>query len=185
LLKKELHFIKVLVILFTFSLPLLALNKESFFLLPKEKDYALSEIIRHIDLAQKNINIAIYSFTNKTIAKKLKNAAARGVNIEIIFDDKSTRKKGNRSKLHYLAKYKNIKTYRLKGKLSKNRKYSGIMHMKVAIIDNKYTISGSANWSNSAFSINYEVLSIRKNYAIAKKFNKYFQELKKRATLFK
>ncbi len=175
---------RILVILFTFSISLTALDKESFFLLPKEKEIALSEIIKHIDLAKKNINIAIYSFTNKKIAKKLKNAAARGVKIEIIFDDKSTRKKSGRSKLYYLAKYKNIKTYRLKGKRSKNNKYNGIMHMKVAIIDNKYTISGSANWSNSAFSINYEVLSIRKNYAIAKKFNKYFQELKKKATKF-
>ncbi len=182
--KKKLHLIKIILILFTFSLPLSALNKENFFLLPKERENALSEIIKHIDLAKKNINIAIYSFTNKVISKKIKNAAARGVKIEIIFDDRSTRKKGNKSTIYYLAKYKNIKTYRLKGKLSKNKKYNGIMHMKVAIIDNKYTIYGSANWSNSAFSINYEILSIRKNYAIAKKFNRYFQELKKIATPF-
>ncbi len=185
MLKKKLHFLNILLILFTLSLPVSALDKESFFLLPKEKESALKEIIKHIDLAKKNINIAIYTFTNKIIAKRLKNAAARGVKIEIIFDDKSTRKKSSRSKIYYLTKYKNIKTYRLKGKLSKNRKYNGIMHMKVAIIDNKYTISGSANWSNSAFSINYEVLSIRKNYAIAQKFNKYFQELKKKATLYR
>ena len=53
--------------------------------------------------------------------------------------------------LSYLAKYKNIKTYRLKGLLSKNKKYSGIMHIKMAVIDKKIVIFGSANWTYSAF----------------------------------
>ncbi len=160
-------------------------SKEKFFLLPKESDIALKMLYKKIDLSQKSIHISIYSFTHKKIAKKLKNAARRGVKIEIIFDAKSTKSQQARSMLPYLAKYKNITVYKLKGKLAKNRKYHGIMHMKMAVIDSKTVIFGSANWTYSAFSNNYELLYITQNYAIAKKFEKYFKRLKKVATRYR
>jgi len=172
----------LLLIMMSFSSPLSA--KEEFFMLPKERDDALAAIIRKIELAKSSIHISIYNFTHKKIAKKLKNAAKRGVKIEIIFDEKSVKKKQGKSMLYYLAKYKNITAYKLKGKLAKNKKYHGIMHMKMAVIDNKTVIFGSANWTYSAFSNNYELLYITQNYAIAKKFNKYFHLLKKEANLF-
>ncbi len=160
-------------------------SKEQFFLLPKEKEKALTSLCKKIDLAASSIHISIYSFTHKKIAKKLKNAAKRGVKIEIIFDEKSTKSKQGKSMLPFLAKYKNITVYRLKGKLAKNRKYHGIMHMKMAVIDNKTVIFGSANWTYSAFSNNYELLYITRNYAIAKKFEKYFKDLKQSSTLYR
>ena len=54
--------------------------------------------------------------------------------------------------------------------LSKNKKYSGIMHIKMAVIDKKIVIFGSANWTYSAFSKNYETLFVSKDYAMAKKY---------------
>jgi len=160
-------------------------SKEQFFLLPKEKDFALKSIYKKIDLAKSTIHISIYSFTHKKIAKRLRNAAKRGVKIEIIFDEKSTKSQQGKSMLPYLAKYKNITVYKLKGKLSKNRRYHGIMHMKMAVIDKKTVIFGSANWTYSAFSNNYELLYITQDYAIAKKFNNYFKRLKKISTLYR
>jgi len=160
-------------------------SKEKFFLLPQERDLALKNIYKSIDLAHSSIYISIYNFTHKNIAKKLKNAAKRGVKIEIIFDQKSIKLKQGKSMLYYLAKYKNITVYKLEGKLSKNKRYHGIMHMKMAVIDNKIVIFGSANWTYSAFSNNYELLYINQNYAIAKKFNNYFKSLKRESTLYK
>ncbi len=177
----------LLLIMIGFSTPALAQNNahEQFYLLPKEKDEALKNIIKKINQAKLSIHISIYNFTHKKIAKALKKAAKRGVKIEIIFDEKSVKKKQGKTVLYYLAKYKNITVYTLKGKLSKKKKYHGIMHMKMAVIDNKIVIFGSANWTYSAFSNNYELLYIEKSYAIAKKFEKYFQQLKKRATLYR
>ncbi len=158
---------------------------ENFFLLPNENINALAAINKKIDTASSTISISIYSFTHKKIAKKLRNAAKRGVKIEIIFDAKSTKNKQGKSMLPYLAKYNNIIVYKLKGKRAKSKKYSGIMHMKMAVIDHKTVIFGSANWTYSAFSNNYELLYITRNYAIAKKFERYFDILKKRATRYR
>ncbi len=174
----------LLLIMIAFSSPLSA-KKEQFFILPQDKDQALNQMLKKIDLAKSTIHISIYSFTHKKIAKRLKNAAKRGVKIEIIFDEKSTKSQQGKSMLPYLAKYKHITVYKLQGKLSKNKRYHGIMHMKMAVIDHKTIIFGSANWTYSAFSNNYELLYITQDYAIAKKFEKYFQILKKRAKRYR
>lgn len=167
------------------SSTLVSAETENFFLLPKERDSALQQIIQTINTSKNTINISIYNFTHKQIAKAIKKAAKRGVEIEIIFDKKSIQQKQGKSMLTYLAKYKHISVYTLKGKHSKKHNYDGIMHMKMAVIDHKHVIFGSANWTYSAFSKNYELLYITKNYALAKKFESYFKILKKRATLYR
>lgn len=183
--KKLSYFLLLTMLLFSISASANISLKEKFFLLPKEKTSALQNLYKEIDLARSTINISIYSFTHKKIAKKLKNAAKRGVKISIIFDEKSTKSQKGKSMLPYLAKYKNITVYKLKGKLAKSKRYHGIMHMKMAVIDSKTIIFGSANWTYSAFSNNYELLYITRDYAIAKKFEKYFLLLKKRAVLYR
>ncbi len=181
--KKNINFFAIIIVFLTFCSKLPA--KDNFFLLPEQNEQALKTILKSFDQSKKTIKIAIYNFTHKKIAKKLKNVAKKGINIEIILDEHSSETKKDKSMIGYLAKYKNITMYQLKGKLSKSKKYYGKMHMKVAIIDNKTVIFGSANWSYSAFSNNYELLYITKDYAIAKKMSKYFDRLKKRAKVYK
>ena len=159
--------------------------KDNFFLLPKDADLAMNTIIDNIDKTKKTIRITMYNFTNKKIAKRLKSAAKRGVKIEIIFDEKSAKKDKKRSMLYYLAKFKNITVYKLKGKISKNRKYHGIMHQKVALFDHNRIIFGSANWSKSAFGKNYELVYFTKDYKIVKKFDNYFEKMKQKAKKFR
>ena len=177
----------LILIMIALSIPSMAyaVSKEQFFLLPKEKKAALQSIYQKIDTAKTTINLAIYNFTHKDIAKRLKKAAKRGVKIKIIFDEKSVRKKQGKSMLYYLAKYKNIQVYKLKGKLAKSKKHHGIMHMKMAVIDRKTVIFGSANWTYSAFSNNYELLYINEHKEIAKKCEKYFGILLKKAKLYR
>jgi len=171
-----------LIIVFV-SLSITASAKEDFYLLPQDAKPALKAIMSNIDKSKNSIKISIYSFTHKQLAKRLKSAAKRGVKIEIIFDDKTQKK--NKSMLGYLAKYKNITIYKLKGKQSKNKKYYGIMHLKVALFDHNRILFGSANWSKSAFGKNYEVLYFSKDYKLAKKFEKFFEKMKTKSTLFR
>jgi len=159
--------------------------KEDFYLLPKDAKPALKAIMDNIDQSKKSIKITIYNFTHKKIAKRLQSAAKRGVKVEIIFDERSAKTQKKKSMLYYLAKYKNITVYRLKGKISKNRKYYGIMHLKTVLFDHNRILFGSANWSYSAFSKNYELLYITKDYKIAKKFENFFEEMKKKSVMFK
>jgi phosphatidylserine/phosphatidylglycerophosphate/cardiolipin synthase-like enzyme len=160
-------------------------TKNKFYLLPQDNKIALNALYKHIDLAKSSIKISIYTFTHKKIAKHLKKAASRGVKIEIIFDNKQIKSKKAKSMIYYLSKYKNIQSYKLKGLRSKNKKYYGIMHIKMALIDEKITIFGSANWTKTAFTKNYETLMIAKDYALAKKFSKFFDTQKAKAKLFR
>lgn len=130
--------------------------------MPKEGKQALSHLISLIDGAKQNIQISIYSFTNREIAKALKKASSRGVSISIIYD-KSSNFKNPKSTIGYLAKYQNIHACFLEGYSSHNKKYNGLMHQKMAIIDRSVLILGSANWSKNAFENNYETFFMTSN----------------------
>ena len=181
--RKKFKIFYLIIVFVSLSINLFA--KDNFYLLPQDADDALRAIVHNIDTSKKNIKLSIYSFTHKQIAKKIKNAAKRGVKVEIIFDKHQNRKKNKFAMLGYLAKYKNITIYKLHGKLSKNKKYHGIMHIKMALIDDKTVIFGSANWTKSAFSTNYETLFITQNYAIGKKYSKFFEKMKRESKIFK
>ena len=58
------------------------------------------------------------------------------------------------------------------------------MHQKIALIDDKVLILGSANWSYSGFGKNYEVVLILKDKDLAKKYSKFFDYIEKKATKF-
>ena len=155
------------------------------YLLPQDSTKALSTLLESIDHSKKSIKIMIYNFTHKKIAKRLKVAAKRGVKVEIVFDQKNSRADKRRSMLYFLAKYKNIFIYKLKGRYIKEQKRYGIMHLKSAVFDHRRVIFGSANWTYSAFGKNYEMLYVEDNYARAKKFEKFFEKLKRESVPFR
>jgi len=160
------------------------LDANMLYLLPEQNKEALSILLKSIDHSKKSIKITIYNFTHKKIAKRLKAAAKRGVHVEIIFDAKSNRQDKRRSMLYYLAKYRNIDIYQLKGRYIAQQKRYGIMHLKAALFDHRRVIFGSANWTYSAFGKNYEMLYVEDNYGRAKEFERYFKRLKKVAKPF-
>lgn len=153
--------------------------KEEIFLMPKEQKQAINRLIGAFKHAKKEIHVAIYSFTNREIAKSLRDAASRGVKIYLIYDEESNQPSNKNSTIGYLAKLQNINTCTLKGRASKNGKYYGIMHMKLAIVDQKEIFIGSANWSKNAFENSYETLFITDNTAIIQKSLGYFKEMQK------
>lgn len=131
--------------------------ENTLFFMPYEQRVALDSLKSALLNAKDEIKISIYSFTNNEIAKVLRNAAKNGVQIHIIYD-KDSNYKNPTSTIGYLAKYNNISVCLLSGMMAKNKKYDGIMHQKMAIIDKKLLILGSANWSKNAFENNYETL---------------------------
>lgn len=154
---------------------LLSGNDQLYFM-PYEQKNALETLIKTIESSEQNIDISIFSFTNREIAKALKNVARRGVKIRIIYDYESNINNPY-STIGYLSKYNNIKTCLLKGRRAKNDKYNGIMHQKMAIIDTKAIIIGSANWSKNAFENNYELLLKSNDKEIINKAKTYFSKM--------
>ena len=164
-----------------FFLVLFSYAKEVYFT-PKENKKAENRLYYLFTHAKKEIKIAIYTFTNKRLAKALKIAAKKGVKIIIVADKKES--KHRYSIIPRLAILKNFDIYLLSGKKYKTNKKAK-MHVKLSIIDNKYLVTGSANYSYSAFYKNYEYILIHKDKDLINKFNKFFSYLKAIATNYR
>lgn len=151
------------------------LKADQLFILPYENKKALKELIRAIKNAQTKIDIAIYSFTHKDIAKSLRDVASQGIKINIIFNEPE--KSEHNDIMGYLAKYENIHVCTLRGLQSRNKSHYGIMHQKMMIIDDSAIVFGSANWSRNAFENSYETLFISENRNMIEHANIYYKKM--------
>lgn len=121
-----------------------------------------NKIIELIDKSQNNINIAIYSFTDS----KIYNALLKKKNIvKIITDGKQSQ--GQSSKINLLSA-SNVKVC---------KRLSGVMHNKYMIVDNRYVITGSYNWSDNARKTNNENCVVIDDINIAKDYKNNFDKL--------
>ncbi len=107
-------------------------------------------ILEHLDDASKKVLVAVAWFTDTVLFKKLLELQDKGVSVEIII-----------TKHEFNSQSRN--NYRL---IEKNGFFAEIgsddqlMHMKFCVIDYGTVISGSANWSNRAFTVNNEEVTI-------------------------
>lgn len=160
-------------VLFAFSL----LLGRSFYLMPDDGERAEAAVARTLSAAKDEMIIALYTFTNNTLAKEVAKAAGRGVRVTLIVDDKNLRGNPKESKAKELAKLRNVTVLLARGKRSGNGEYDGLMHLKTAVIDRKMVVHGSANWSHSAFNINHELLFIEEDPVLAQQLLKQMQPL--------
>ncbi|WP_231902620.1 phospholipase D-like domain-containing protein [Helicobacter mustelae] len=155
------------------------MGQDRIYFMPYENKEALHALKAVLSSAQKSIHIAIYSFTNKEIAKVLRDQAKKGVKISIIYDQESNLK-DSFSTIGYLGALRNIDVCLLQGLQAHGGKrvHYGIMHQKLVIVDDRIVVLGSANWSKSAFANNYENLFITQQPNIVQKSQFYFQEMR-------
>jgi len=151
----------------------LSFSKEVYFM-PYEGKKAEQRLYNLFTHAKHSIKIIIYTFTNKRLARALKIASKHNVYIEIIADKKEASYR--KSVIYNLAAIKNINIRLLHGIPYKNKKF-GKLHAKVAIIDDNYLVTGSANYTYSAFYKNYEYIIIDDDFSLIKKFNHFFHQL--------
>lgn len=157
------------------------LSADSLYFMPYDAKSAVNALVREIKNAKSEVKIAIYSFTNREIAKAIRDSAKRGVRFRIVFDYRQNND-DSFSQMGYLAKLKNIEVCTLKGR--NNGKYNGIMHNKIAVIDGKVAIFGSANWSKSAFEVNYETMIVSQNRDYVAQMGGYVERMLKECKPF-
>ena len=103
--------------------------------------------------------------THKEFAKSLIKAKNRGVDVKIILDSTNTRPP---SQIDYLRAAKiPVKT----------ENYAGKLHSKSMIVDDKYVIIGSMNFSRSGEDFNDENLLIIEDSELAKFYKNFFNYL--------
>jgi len=128
---------------------------------------ALNLVLKSINSAKTTIRVAAYSFTSKPIALALLNAKNRGVDVQVIADEKSNSRKY--SAVSFLANH-GIPV-RLDGKYP-------IFHHKFIIIDNNSIETGSFNYSQAAATKNAENVLVLWNVPkIANTYNSEWSHL--------
>ena len=136
-----------------------------------------AHILREIELAQKELLVAVYAFTSDDLANAVVQAKKRGVAVQVVidreFDLANERSKGK------LFDAQKIPLRRISGsKSNSGEKDSGLMHQKFAVIDRKIVFAGSYNWTYSAESLNDEnLLLFRDAGPLAEEYRKAFLRL--------
>ena len=128
------------------------------------QDKALKNaVIPLINNAQRYIYIPTFLITDTKTTEALIKAKNRGVEVKIIIDA-----------LNASAKYSKHQLLRDAGILVKTENYAGKMHSKSMIVDDKYTIIGSMNFSYSGENKNDENLIVIENPEITKFYKEFF-----------
>ncbi len=124
------------------------------------------QIIPLLKSAQKYIYVPVFVVTHSGFKQALIDANARGVDIKLIVDATSAS-----------SKYSAVKQLRGNGVSVKTEDRAGKMHMKSIIIDDKYVVLGSMNFTQSGQNYNDENVIIIENSGLAKSFKAEFLHL--------
>lgn len=114
---------------------------------------------REIRRATNSIYIMAFALSDKTIFRSLVDKAAAGVRVYTLFDLELARQKSSLSQV--------LKDHGVSVRISAN---NGQMHHKVVVIDERIVITGSANFSASAFKSNDENIIIFECPPLARAF---------------
>lgn len=132
---------------------------------PKSNTYEKA-IKNLVQSAQNYIYIPIFYLTHKPLAYELIQAHKRGVEIKVILDASAAR---NKYSIH--------EKLRQQGILVKVENFGGKMHNKSMIVDDKYIVSGSMNFTKAGNKKNDENTLVIHNPTLAKQYKTYFLSL--------
>ncbi len=150
--------IKIIALVIYLALPLQTFAKTNIAIINK---YAPT-IVKHIDNANSHIIVVMYLITYKkqypkgpvaNLLNALIRAHKRGVSVEVILDKNNDYRHTGKEDL------KNQNAFNYLKKANINVKYDSLTrttHSKVLVIDKRYVVIGSTNWSYSALVKNHE-----------------------------
>jgi phosphatidylserine/phosphatidylglycerophosphate/cardiolipin synthase-like enzyme len=115
-------------------------------------DYAFSPkggteaaIVKAVDAARSEVDLAMFTFTSSNIMEALKRASARGVTVKLMLF--------SGQKFPF---FKDAKAGRMALRMKDGRQEKGQMHNKFAVLDGRLLINGSFNWTATAENANTE-----------------------------
>ena len=137
-------------------------NNMQIYFSPQDKSIS-NAVLPIIENAKSYIYIPIFVITENRVVEALIKAKQRGVDIRLISDA-----------LNASNKYSKIKVLRANGIPVKIENYAGKMHSKTMIVDDKYSIIGSMNFSKSGETKNDENTIVLENAEAAKYLKRFF-----------
>ncbi len=136
-----------------------------------------SHIVREIGQAKREILVAVYAFTSGDLAWALVKARQRGVKVQVVLDLKFDA--GSKSSKGSFLEQRGLPVRRISGlNTPKQKRRTGLMHQKFAVIDGRVVLTGSYNWTVSANRFNDEnLLLFRDAGPLAEEYRKEFFRL--------
>ena len=126
-------------------------------------------VIKVIDAAQVSVFMAAYGMTSKPIADAMCDAAARGIAVSAVLDDKSNHHGDTKSKRDYMSAC---------GVAVRTDARYPIMHDKFIVVDGQHVETGSFNYTFAAAQRNAEnALVVWNNPLMAGKYTSEFDRL--------
>ncbi|PKG38001.1 phospholipase D-like domain-containing protein [Psychromonas sp. Urea-02u-13] len=124
------------------------------------------EIIKLLHSSKVSVQICVAWINGKIFTPVLKEIAKKGVNVELIYDN-------NHSNIrHGVPSSPEYSSYAINTRLS-----GAFMHNKFCIIDDEIVINGSYNWSAKAKDSFENIVVIKNNFKLIKKFKTEFADL--------
>ncbi|XP_011878311.1 PREDICTED: mitochondrial cardiolipin hydrolase isoform X2 [Vollenhovia emeryi] len=126
----------------------------------------LMRILDCLNSATDTLDLCMYFFTFPDLANAIINAKKRNVVVRLILDESMAKNDISQIMNFYKEGIRPI-----------SKRLDTLMHHKFVIIDNKIVITGSVNWTKSAFFGNFENILLTNDPAIVQPFVKEFENL--------
>jgi phosphatidylserine/phosphatidylglycerophosphate/cardiolipin synthase-like enzyme len=138
-----------------------------------ESDDCALPIIARINSAQQSVWVEAYNYTEPRIIAAVIDAKKRGLDVRGVFDKISPSQKGEGVQPMYDA---GIPVY-----IDRKPK---IAHNKTIVVDGRYTVGGSFNYSTNADTANAENVTIIDDPRVAQVYGDYINERIKQSVVF-
>lgn len=143
------------------------------------EDSVAERLITMIKKEDKSIKIAMFCLTHQEIIKSLIQAKKRGVDVEVIVDPFSMKR---RAKIASLVKAK-IPVFIWEPKQEENNGKKPLMHHKFCVFGKNAVWTGSFNFTYDAATANQENAIVLHDEELASRFEEKFQALKKKGAI--
>jgi phosphatidylserine/phosphatidylglycerophosphate/cardiolipin synthase-like enzyme len=121
-------------------------------------------VIYWIGRANQSVHVLMYIFSLDSIADALISAHKRGLEVKVVLD-----------KSQSYSQYGVLKAAGIEVRNDTN--WEGILHDKIAIIDNTIVLTGSFNWTSTAENNNNENLIMIHSVEVAARYESEFQKI--------
>lgn len=129
-------------------------------------DACLRLIVEQLRRARQSLDICVFTLSDDRISAEILAAQQRGIALRIITDNDKESDEGS-----------DVQRFRQAGIALAVDRTSAHMHHKFAIIDRKYLLNGSYNWTRSAAQHNEENLVLSADPVLLTAFSERFEKL--------
>ena len=127
----------------------------------------VQKLVKYIKMAQKDLLICVFNLTNDDLAAAITERHNAGVNVRIITDDETIKNKGNDCQT--------LANAGIPTRTDDHEQHH--MHNKYMVVDTKFVLTGSFNWTFQAGASNQENLLVVDHPFYIERYHANFEEL--------